>query len=303
MAKILSILLLCSLVLGCSAKQTDTTPARVSSEAGLRDSQQNLLSDPGQDQASYRRYAIMGFPRFPAVSEEQLDIVVLKNVGYVCGFSKKLQIPMWTCYRLGEEKLEYERSGEWSADPRLADIPLDEDSYVGSGKQRGHMAPAYGMMTRYGTIAMIESFSMANACPMEPRLNQGIWATSENHVARNKRRWANSKTEVWVVCGPLFEPDLPILADGVAVPRHFFKVLIRDPLNQKFDPEQAQSLAFLFPAEGAGEDQTLEDFIVPIDRIEASGIDIMPLLDARLEEKLERNSAEKRWGTAVWESE
>jgi endonuclease G len=296
------IIFLCLLpLLGCHARTVQTPGI---TEGGLRDDAKVAHSFQSVDNAAERfeRHAIAGLPRLSEEVNELLDIVILENVGYVCGFSRELKIPVWTCYRLGDVVLEYERSGEWRSDPRLPKLDLDENSYRGSGKQRGHMAPAYGMMTRYGSIAMIESFYMANACPMEARLNQGVWATAENHVARNNARWANAETEVWVICGPLWQKDLSRLPSGVAIPKSFFKVLVRDPRNNKFDSEQAQSLAFLFPAEGAKEHQTLEDFIVSIDEIEMSGIDLMPLLHPELEVRLEGVRAEKTWVKATWES-
>jgi DNA/RNA endonuclease G, NUC1 len=73
-------------------------------------------------------------------------------------------------------------------------------------------------------------------------LNQGPWQHLENYSAAASNKYRS----VWIVTGPIFDPDTPRLTIGdegelpVEIPDAFFKVIIHE------SPSGIDSLAFVF---------------------------------------------------------
>src|SRR5947209_112273 len=134
-------------------------------------------------------------------------------------------------------------------DPRL---PIDQnpscDDYAGSGFDRGHTVPRSDM--NRSLTAMVNTFFLTNMTPQRPNVNQGTWARLEDWV----RAWAKTSGWVHVISGSVFDddddqqPDDPADAQlsqgssGVAVPSHYYKVIIRETT-----PGQVEAITLLIP--------------------------------------------------------
>ncbi len=79
------------------------------------------------------------------------QLLVLENTGYIVGYDETRKTPAWVAYRMF-------RVGAVSSPPRPSRFMVDmrtlsqvrHDDYTNSGFDRGHMAPNYGIATRYG---------------------------------------------------------------------------------------------------------------------------------------------------------
>lgn len=242
----------------------------------------------------YSRYGIGGMPIVSTIEE----LTILKNIGYVVAYSKKHRIPLWCSYNLTETKFfhEYQRHSSWQIDPRVKNGPDPDDyMYLITRKHRGHLAPSFAMARSYGTIAMIESYYMTNASPMSSKLNSGIWARLEEKVFGAESSWANNDKEVWIICGPIFDDSNETIGNNIALPKEYFKILLRDKNNGILD-ETFEVLAFRFPESGASKNQSLSDFICSIDSIEeATSIDFFPELSKELQASFESEIAPDIW--------
>ncbi|KAJ3126425.1 nuclease [Nowakowskiella sp. JEL0407] len=172
-----------------------------------------------------------------------------------------------------------------------SDIPLKYRAklkdYIGSGFDRGHMVPAADMTTQN---AMNETFLLSNISPQHFKMNRGYWSSLESHLRGLTSRF----THITIITGPLYLPKLEedkkyyvkyqVLGDppNVAVPTHFFKVVIAEGEKESEERKKGGYLlnrkravaGFVIPNEGVGKDTRLDKFLVPIDAIErSSGIE------------------------------
>ncbi|XP_019356497.2 endonuclease G, mitochondrial [Alligator mississippiensis] len=149
--------------------------------------------------------------------------------------------------------------------------------YRGSGFQRGHLAAAANH--RRSQAAMEDTFYLSNVAPQDPHLNQNAW----NNLEKYCRSLTKYNKNVYVCTGPLFLPKME--ADGkmyvkyqvigknhVAVPTHFFKVLILEKPSGEIELR-----SYVMPNSPVDEKIPLERFLVPVESIErASGLLFVP---------------------------
>ena len=218
--------------------------------------------------------------------------VLLRNEHYIINYDKDLKVPIWVAYRLRDsDVISAARLECFRTDTRLPD-PADSPScanYQGSGFDRGHLVPRADM--NRSEAAMINTFMFTNMAPqIGIGFNRGFWAHFESRV----RKWAKDRREIYVITGSIFDRDNNGVRDAdddpnkevtepgseVAVPSHFFKIVMTDLPNQSVD-----SIAIILPHEvftfatsaAALKDQELENHIVTIrDVEEVTGINFNP---------------------------
>jgi endonuclease G len=124
--------------------------------------------------------------------------------------------------------------------------------------------------------------------PQTPNLNRRMWEQLESQV----RSLAQAHGRIWIFTGSLFlgenggpaTPENQIGANHVAVPTHFYKVILCNHGNGNYE-----MFAFLMPNQREMLSGTPRDFIVSVDRIEQlTGLDFFSALPDELEEKLEK---------------
>lgn len=111
----------------------------------------------------------------------------------------------------------------------------DKKDYVGAklnGKQidKGHMACSGDFDYSKETSSL--TFYMCNMCPQTHSLNAGQWLKYE----KRERKLAKDKTQVTVVCGPIYTSDKPIYisSNKVKIPDAFFKVFIYNDIIEVY---------------------------------------------------------------------
>ena len=179
------------------------------------------------DLISDDRILFGGAPRPGPGSGDEVQFTVLKNQGYIVGYSESRRDPLWAAYRVfhTDRPFDIPRPAGFAADIRTA-ARVRETDFAKSGYDRGHMAPNSDIMRDFGKDAQRETFLLSNICPQTAELNERVWERLE----ADERKYADTCEEVWVIDGPIFA-DLnggttPRLASGIAVPSAFFKILI-----------------------------------------------------------------------------
>eukprot|EP00730_Choanoeca_flexa_P019833 TRINITY_DN9700_c0_g1_i2.p1 TRINITY_DN9700_c0_g1~~TRINITY_DN9700_c0_g1_i2.p1 ORF type:complete len:248 (+),score=32.73 TRINITY_DN9700_c0_g1_i2:215-958(+) len=207
--------------------------------------------------------------------------------GHVVYYDNRTRNPAWVCEHLSRQSMTTIESEP----PDRKKCPFTEDQsihpffrstnvdYFKSGYDRGHLAAAANH--RRTLSAMKSTFFFSN---ISPQVGDGFNRDAWNNLEKYTRRLAK-QDDVYVCSGPLYMPHKQengkmivsyevIGPNRVAVPTHFFKVLVIQPENR---PARVQ--AFLMPNKAIPPQQPLSRYLVPLERIErAAGFTIFDQL-------------------------
>tara|TARA_B100001105_G_C22369210_1_gene434138 strand:- start:776 stop:1624 length:849 start_codon:yes stop_codon:yes gene_type:complete len=151
---------------------------------------------------------------------------------YAVIYSGLTKTPLLVVERLSRaqlsDALDESRTDEFFHDPRVPKGERAELSdYVGTGLDRGHMAPAADMPNQ---TAMAQSFALTNMVPQDPHNNRKVWSKIESDTRKYGRR---ASGDVFVFSGPLFKGQARTIGrNKVWVPTDLFK-LVYDASNQR----------------------------------------------------------------------
>jgi endonuclease G len=249
-----------------------------------------------EETARVARHCPFSAPRLEAAAEIGPTVFVARD-GYVLEHGAVDKVPLWVCERVAREDLGRvaKRRDRFSPDPQLQAHPRAELlDYVGSGYDRGHLAPAANRSA--DQRLMDETFFLSNMAPQLHAVNAGPWGRVEAWV----RKRASAGDVLQVVSGALFwdeaeddaatadglVPVQVIGAGGVSVPTHFFKIVVgRDRRGA------LRAVAFVVANVAPEGAQALAAYVQSIDWIEVrAGLDVLPELTSAEEASLEREA-------------
>lgn len=216
------------------------------------------------------------------------DIVELTRGEFIIGWSPKLRHPAWCAYHVKKEAAHpaYERPN-FRRDGSVPSAPRPGD-YERSGYDRGHMAPNYAIVTRYGEDAQKRTFLMSNIAPQRPALNRSVWRNLEHRIAD---LWTERYGEIWVIVGALSMPGNNETLSGtdIDVPDAYYQLIVaQEGMNLR-------ALAVLIP-------QTVRwgayaaRHLISIDELEElTGFDFLPELPQFIQSPLESELPSRLW--------
>ncbi|NWY96943.1 NUCG Endonuclease, partial [Loxia curvirostra] len=229
----------------------------------------SLPAPPGSGRTELSKYGLPGLAQLRS------------RESYVLCYDSRSRSALWVIEQLNRDTL----SG--ASDRSACDFQEDDSvheyhratnaDYRGSGFDRGHLAAAANH--RWSQKAMRDTFYLSNIAPQNPHLNQNAW----NNLEKYCRSLAKNNRNVYVCTGPLFlprmEPDGKMYVkyqvigkNNVAVPTHFFKVLILEK-----ESGEIELRSYVMPNSPVDDKIPLERFLVPIESIErASGLLFVP---------------------------
>jgi endonuclease G len=149
------------------------------------------------------------------------DTVRLVHSNYISVFSKSLKYPVVVEWWATKAKVTcaqpIPRKDDFKPDPLLPEFTDLAKDYVGSGTDRGHMAPAADNQCS-GLKAMTESFYFSNMAAQYGALNRGDWKSLEMQT----RKIAAEQDSVHIWAGNIGEAKR---IGRVAVPQKCWKVI------------------------------------------------------------------------------
>lgn len=230
-------------------------------------------------------HAYAGIPQAQGLSIQNFARI-LRNEGFMLGYSEFRQNPLWVTYQLKDSQGRRvgKRPKNFQPDYRTLSRTEQQD-YAHSGYDRGHMAPNYAIARQYGRQAQLDSFLMSNITPQKQRLNQKLWQRLEEVEINYFTRWFG---QVWIITGPIFDDQATYLPSGIEIPDAFYKVFA-------IPGDRPRLLAFIMPQEVDGH-EPLDRFLTSVDEIEElTGLDLFHRLEDGLEEQLESAIDTTEW--------
>ena len=209
---------------------------------------------------------------------------LVKHTHYSLSYSEKHEQAEWVFYEINKERILglVNRTDDFRSDKSISTNSASLDDYKSTGYDRGHLAPAYDFS--FSTSAMSESFYMSNISPQHPSFNYGIWKDLEDLV----RKWGANNT-LYVVSGPVFGSCASTIgSNNVCIPESYYKVI--------YDPLEERMIAFVMPNEKGT--KSLKEYVCTTDYLEKiTNIDFFPILDDKMERKLESAKHILKW---IW---
>lgn len=236
-------------------------------------------------------------PRIP-LSRGKTTTIVRK--AYALEHSANWKTSVWVCEHLTAKQLkgDIEREDAFGPDPKLVKGQRAETKdYARSGYDRGHLAPA-GDFTIDPALKE-ETFFLSNMAPQVPEFNRGIWKSIEGYT----RKLAEKHGEIWIVTGCLFFEESEESGRGnnrisikrigpgkVAVPSHFYKIIIRRTSSGP------KALTFVVRNKDYDPPFRFDKLVKSVDWVESwAGLDIMPELVGADEAAVEARPASVSW--------
>ena len=226
-----------------------------------------------------------GEPKAISVLNTNSWFRVLRNNGFIVGYSDLRGNPLWVEYALTpvtDNAPHLKRPSRFQTDWRGLNR-VSHDDYTKSGFDRGHNAPNHAMSTLYGKYGQADSFLMTNISPQRPKLNQQIWQRLEE---AELSFFAKNFGKVWVITGPIFGNNSERISSSlwhIDIPKAFYKIYI----TEESDSKPAFALAFIMPQTVTGK-EPLSQFVTTIDTVEAqTGLDFLSDFDDKTENHLE----------------
>ena len=216
------------------------------------------------------------------------DIRVIRRGEFALGWSDSLRHPVWCAYHVAKDaKFDVGKRPSFLIDRAVPAAPRP-DAYVKSGYDRGHMAPNYAIMTRYGEAERRKTFLMSNVAPQTPALNRGVWREVEHRIAD---LWTARYGEIWVVVGcisPQYGRETLAQTD-IDVPTDFYQVVVAQ------EGMDVRALAVVFKQDVPWREWAARD-LISIDELEQlTGLDFNPELPSFIQDPLEAELPSRLW--------
>lgn len=199
---------------------------------------------------------------------------------FVLSYDRRNRVAHWVFEHLNKERLqstkEISRSKcEFKPDPSIHPyFRSDNSDYKRSGYDRGHLAAAGNHKCNQSHLD--QTFFLTN---MAPQVGVGFNRDSWNRLEKYVRHLTKVYKDVYVCTGPLYLPKVEsdgrkyvryevIGANHVAVPTHFYKIVVGETYDSKLEME-----AFVMPNAPIDDNTPLTNFQVPPESIErAAGL-------------------------------
>ena len=204
---------------------------------------------------------------------------------FTLSYIEEYEQAAWVAYTLDRAHLtgDDRKRPYYIQDPSVRTGSADWRNFRGSGYDRGHLCPAGDR--RFSEAAYNQTFYTSNISPQDSEFNAGIW----NELEQQVRRWARRYGRVYVITGGVLREGLKTIgSEGVAVPREFYKVVIRQ------EGGDIRVLGFLMSNRPS--EREPRDYVVSLDELESvTGLDFFPGYPEQEQESLEREVLVRYW--------
>ena len=147
------------------------------------------------------------------------DTVELCNSFFVSLFDKEHNRVILVSEHLKPNKETVKRADAFHSDPRIGKDPSPKQ-YVGTGYDKGHMAPAGDASN---DKEMFETFVMTNMTPQKPMLNRVSWRVLEEST---RSLLSKSKSDMFVITIAVYDNNEKM--GTIPIPTGYWKIVMVD---------------------------------------------------------------------------
>jgi endonuclease G len=227
------------------------------------------------------QHVVWGAPQIKVEGNNQY----LCRTGYAVNYNYQTKVAYFVTEVIRPENLvrSAARKDDFREDPEVpVQYRVTLKDYVGSGYDRGHMAPAADFMN--SVQMMSESFLLTNMMPQNPGNNRGIWKYTEEMTRYYAQKY---NTPMYVITGTIYDQNSPVFGNNVRVPSYLYKIVI--------DPKNLRSISFLYPNVKL-DPKNIEQYVVSIREIEQySGVNFSPMMPPQYEPLETTRAIYKDW--------
>lgn len=252
-----------------------------------------LYAQPSFYPEIHCKHFIYGYPTGTPTTND----LIIRDI-YALSSNDTTKLADWVAYRLDKETVSgnAETTRNWKVDPWLEDKEtLEPNDYKNAYEKlkvdRGHQAPLGSFK---GTNCWQETNYLSNITPQKSELNQSPWEKLEE----KERSLAKTGNVIYVMTGPLYERDMPVLPGANElhrVPSGYWKIIVIPGKSVN----SLEVAAFMFNQDTPRSDKVI-DHISTINEIEKrSGLNFLRELPDDIEEKIENND-NKEWDKEVF---
>lgn len=199
---------------------------------------------------------------------------------YILSYDRKTRTANWVFEHLTPDHVKHNKDVDRTKSDFKPDESIhpffraDNNDYRKSGYDRGHLAAA-GNHKR-DQKHLDQTFFLSN---ISPQVGSGFNRDAWNNLERYVRKLTKTYPNIYVCTGPLYLPrkeadgklyvKYEVIGDkNVAVPTHFFKIIVGETVDRKLEME-----SYVMPNQVIPNDTPLESFKVPPESIErAAGL-------------------------------
>jgi endonuclease G, mitochondrial len=191
---------------------------------------------------------------------------IVVNRHYTIGYSYYFRQAKWALEIIDSGNSDVERFDNFRPDLRIPELfRADLADYEGSGFDRGHLVASANQAET--EIQNSETFLLSNMSPQAPLFNRGKWKDLEDAIRKLDAQ--KDVLETYVICGPVFNFDVPIVTikpkgdKGVTlpIPHAFFKSVLTEDNKGKLN-----MWTFMMPNEAT--DKPLSEFLTTTKKVE-----------------------------------
>jgi endonuclease G, mitochondrial len=154
---------------------------------------------------------------------------------YAVGWSDTTHTALWSAFTVAptaSPTTTCTRPSSFASESRESPV-ITDNSYTGTGYDRGHMVPNAAMAYWRGCTASNATFITSNLCPQIHGFNAGVWEKLESMIAglNGGSSFTNGLIQkgrtVWVYCGPVVATgDATVGSAKLDVAKKFWKTVI-----------------------------------------------------------------------------
>lgn len=211
---------------------------------------------------------------------------VVRNYTVMLDGSKKA--PVWTAHAMHNSiwpDNNVGRNDNWVDDPAFTGLGNWQQDGV-NGYSKGHLVASNYRQTSKEQNA--QTFYLSNQAPqLQNGFNDSIWNELEQAVKASSPTGSDT---LYVVTGVLYE-GTPQYSDGIQIPSHFYKCLMKCSFSSPGIVSGAQGCAYVF-TNTKHSNSNYSTGLVTIDSIETrAGFDFFPRVPEEYQEKAENGTS------------